>query len=135
MKIWHRIRLYFFGFIIGCVLVYFILLRGKNRASWLPASRVTEQLCKGKLIFSQHAKCRMACRGISEQEVKEILQNGIVNFSESHTHDKPCPSYAMEGTTSSKRNERIIFASCDTLTTTVVTAIDLDLKKDTCNCK
>lgn len=135
MKTWHRIRLYLFGFMIGCVLVYFILLRGKNRTSWLPASRVKEQLIKGNLVFTDHAKCRMICRGISEKEVREILQNGNVNFSESHTHDKPCPSYAVEGTTSSKRNERIIVASCDTITTTVVTAIDLDLKKDTCDCK
>lgn len=137
----HRIRLYFFGFLIGCVMVYFILLRGRDRSYWLPESRVKEQLQKGKLFFTEHAQCRMKCRNISEDEVKEILQNGNVNFSESHPHPSassgqaPCPSYAMEGTTSTKRNERIIFSSCDTLTTKVVTVIDLGMKKDSCECK
>ena len=135
MKTGQRIRLYVYGFLIGCALVYFILFRGRNRTYWLPENRVKEQLRKGNLIYSEHAQCRMKCRHISEEEVKEILKNGNVNFSESHPHDSPCPSYALEGTTSAKRNERIIFSSCDTLTTKVVTVIDLDSKKDSCECK
>jgi hypothetical protein len=135
MKTFHRIRLYAFGFLIGCVLVYFILLRGKNRSYWLPGNRVKEQLMKGKLLYSEHALCRMKCRSISEEEINEILKNGNVNFSESHPHGAPCPSYAFDGTTSDKKNLRIVFASCDTLSTKVVTAINLDLMKDTCNCK
>jgi len=130
----HRIRLYFLGFLIGCVFVYFLLLRGKNRSYWLPENRVKEQLMKGNLVYTEHAKCRMKCRNISEEEVKEILKNGSVNFSESHPHDTPCPSYALEGTTSTNKNERIIFSSCDTLTTKVVTAIDLEAEKDACEC-
>ncbi|MBI3501217.1 MAG: DUF4258 domain-containing protein [Bacteroidetes bacterium] len=129
-----RIRLYLFGFLIGCVLVYFILLRGKNRSYWLPENRIKEQMLKGNLIYSEHAKCRMKCRNITEEEVKEILKKGSVNFSESHPHDSPCPSYAFDGKTSAGKNERIVFSSCDTLTTKVVTAINLDSKKDSCEC-
>ena len=141
MKTGHRIRLYFFGFLIGSVLVYFILFRGRNHTYWFPENRVKEQLIKGRLFFTEHARCRMQCRGISEEEVKEILYNGNVNFSESHPHPSSssgqalCPTYAMEGTTADKQTVRIIFASCDTLTTKVITAINLGMEKDTCDCK
>lgn len=141
MKTGHRIRLYIYGFLTGCVMVYFILFRGRDRTYWLPENRVKEQLLKGKLVFTRHAQCRMKCRNITEEEVKEILKNGNVNFSESHPHDTPCPSYAMDGTTSDKQIVRIVFASCDTLTTKVVTAIDLSRsegphaeEKNTCGC-
>lgn len=135
MKTWPRIRLYLFGFLVGCVMVYFVLFKGRNRGYWLPENRVKEQLMKGNLVFTEHAKCRMTCRGISEEEVKEILKNGSVNFSESHPHDTPCPSYALEGTMADKQNVRIVFSSCDTTTTKVVTTIDLGSKQDTCNCR
>jgi hypothetical protein len=135
MKTPKRIRLYLYGFLIGCLMVYFVLFRGRNRGYWLPENRVKEQLMKGNLVFTYHAQCRMKCRAISEEEVREILKNGSVNFSESHPHDSPCPSYALDGTTSDKQNVRIVFASCDTLTTKVVTAIDLGLEKDTCQCR
>ncbi|MEK6614807.1 MAG: DUF4258 domain-containing protein, partial [Bacteroidota bacterium] len=127
-----RIRLYLYGFLIGCVMVYFVLFRGRNRSYWLPENRVKEQLMKGNLVFTRHAQCRMKCRAITEDEVREILKNGNVNFSESHPHDTPCPSYALDGTTSDKQNVRIVFASCDTISTKVVTAIDLGVEKDTC---
>jgi len=124
-------------------MVYFVLFRGRDRSYWFPENRVKEKLMKGNLVFTEHAQCRMKCRAISEEEVREILKNGNINFSESHPHDTPCPSYAFEGTTADKQNVRIIFASCppnhiragDTLITKVVTAIDLGLEKESCNCK
>lgn len=135
MKTGKRVRLYFFGFMIGCVMIYFVLFRGRNRSYWFPENRVREQLMKGKLVFTKHAQCRMNCRNISQEEVDEMLKYGNVNFSESHPHGCPCPSYALEGTTSRNKNVRIIFSSCDTLTTNVVTAINLDSAKDSCNCQ
>lgn len=89
---------------------------------------------KGNLIFTQHALCRMNCRAITEEEVRAILKNGNINFQKSHPQDIPCPAYALEGTTADKQQVRIIFASCDSITK-VVTAIDLELEKDTCECR
>lgn len=135
MKTRRRVGLYSFGFLIGCVMIYFVLLRGRDRSYWLPENRVKDQLMKGTLVFTKHALCRMECRNITKEEVNEILKNGNVNFGESHPHDNPCPSYALDGITSNKRNIRIVFSSCDTLTTNVVTTINLDVAKDTCHCR
>jgi len=78
----------------------------------------------------------MDCREISEEEIKDILINGTVNFKKSKVRNLPdgvCPSYALEGNTADGQFVRIVFAKCDSLTK-VVTAIDLKTKHD-CNCK
>ena len=33
------------------------------------------------LQYSNHAKCRMDCRHISQQEVQEIMQEGKINYN------------------------------------------------------
>ncbi len=77
------------------------------------------------LEYTRHADCRMDCRKISKQEVEEILKNGVINYRKSNVKAKPCPTYAVEGTSSDNQRLRVVFAQCD-LKTKVVTCIDLD---------
>ncbi len=35
----------------------------------------------GELVFTRHARCRMDCRHITVQEIKEILDKGSINYS------------------------------------------------------
>lgn len=95
-------------------------------------SEVHANLLDEKLIYTQHAKCRMDCRKISKSEVEDILRNGNVNWRKSKQNDKPCPSYALEGKTKDGQTVRIVFADCNNVTK-VVTAIDLKNKYD-CYC-
>lgn len=76
------------------------------------------------LVYSRHAKCRMECRHIDESEVKEILQDGIVNFSKVE-NDNRGATYPLEGTTHDGQHVRIVFAPHEN-EVVVVTAIDLD---------
>ena len=84
------------------------------------------------IIFSKHAKCRMACRNIDETEVKEILKNGTVNEAKIQ-RDKRGPTYPVEGVTHDNQRVRIVFAPKDD-GLVVVTVIDLG-KEWTCDCK
>lgn len=84
-----------------------------------------------RLQYTVHARCRMDCRQVTETEVEEILANGRVDLTKSNLHDKPCPTYALEGYSHEGQHLRIIFAPCREATR-VVTCIDLD-KKWTCN--
>lgn len=84
------------------------------------------------LEYTKHAKCRMDCRHITQEEVQEILQNGTINERKSNENDRPCPTYAVEGTTSENQQLRIVFAQCDNITK-VVTCIDLG-KEWQCDC-
>ena len=84
------------------------------------------------LQYSKHAKCRMNCRHITQEEVKEIMQDGRINYSKSDLQNARCPRYAVEGVTKDDQDVRIIFAQCNE-NTTVVTVIDLE-KEWTCDC-
>jgi len=75
--------------------------------------------------YTEHAKCRMQCRKISQSEVEEIMLGGKINYSKSDVKEKPCPTYALEGLTHDNQRVRIVFAQCD-FKTKVVTTIDLD---------
>lgn len=83
--------------------------------------------------YSKHARCRMACRHISESEVKDILETGKVNYSKSDLDAAECKKrYAVEGVTTDKQKVRIVFAPCQS-EVSVVTVIDIG-KEWTCDC-
>ena len=75
--------------------------------------------------YTQHARCRMDCRQVTQEEVQYILQNGQINYRKSEASGRPCPTYALEGYSPEKQHLRIVFAQCDNKTK-VVTCIDLD---------
>lgn len=85
-----------------------------------------------QLIYSKHARCRMDCRHIDETEVKEILENGEINYSKIEEDNKG-KTIPVEGFTHDKQHVRIVFApKNDALV--VVTVIDLDTEWS-CDCK
>jgi hypothetical protein len=84
------------------------------------------------LEYSKHAKCRMDCRHISQQEVKEIMEKGSINYKKSDLNNARCPRYAIEGETADDQQVRIVFAQCNE-STVVVTVIDLETEF-TCDC-
>ena len=84
------------------------------------------------IIYTKHARCRMACRYIDESEVKEILKDGIVNYQKSQAENTQHPKYALEGWSHDKQHLRIVFApEQDGLV--VVTCIDLENEFE-CHC-
>ena len=84
------------------------------------------------LEYSNHAKCRMQCRKISQAEVEEIMRQGEINYNKSDLQNARCPRYAVEGETNDNQRVRIVYAQCNE-STTVVTVIDLETDFK-CNC-
>ena len=84
------------------------------------------------LIYTKHAKCRMACRHINEGEIKEIITENHINERKSSAEGKPCPTYAYEGYSREHQHLRIVIAKCDN-TWKVVTCIDLGNEFE-CDC-
>jgi Domain of unknown function (DUF4258) len=84
------------------------------------------------LILTKHAKCRMDCRHITEDEIKEVIHDGKVNYSKSGPGTKGDETYALEGYSNEHQHLRIVVASeSDGLV--VITCIDLDNEWQ-CNC-
>lgn len=84
------------------------------------------------LEYSNHAKCRMQCRNISQAEVEEVMKDGKINYTKSDIQNARCPRYAVEGVTNDNQRVRIVYAQCN-VATTVVTVIDLE-SDYTCSC-
>jgi hypothetical protein len=105
--------------------------RNKNEASSENRNRGFDRRTEF-IEYTNHAKCRMDCRHITDKEVKEVMQNGAINYRKSNTDGRPCPTYALEGRTDENQRLRIVFAQCD-LKSKVVTVIDLDTEWE-CHC-
>lgn len=84
------------------------------------------------LYYTKHALCRMDCRQISKEDIREIMSKGIINFNMSDRPDRPCPTYALQGVTSDGEKIRVIFAQCQA-ETKVVTCYNLEQEFD-CHC-
>lgn len=126
---YRRLRLFGFGVILGCVLVYFLLIRGRNFSFWTPGNRVLEKLRLSEISYTQNAECMLQCLNVSKKEIRILLDStGTVDFDSSNVHGK-CPIYIVRG-----KNEdlTVTISSCDS------TANVLDVRhssvKDTCRC-
>ncbi len=84
------------------------------------------------LIYTKHARCRMDCRHITEKEIREILENGTINYSKSEPGAYPDPKYAMEGRTIEGQNLRVVFAPTER-GLVVITCIELGVEWE-CHC-
>lgn len=84
------------------------------------------------LILTKHAKCRMDCRHITEEEIKEIIHDGNVNYSKSGKGSKGDDTYALEGYSNEHQHLRIVVAPEDD-GLVVITCIDLD-NEWACSC-
>lgn len=126
--------------ILVIVLIVAFLFKNfyRQRSSNSNASQTAQQTIPGldrntnHLILTKHARCRMDCRHITEDELKEILHEGNINNNKTNLEDERGASYALEGYTHEQQHLRVVFApESDGLV--VVTCIDLD-KEWQCDC-
>lgn len=85
------------------------------------------------IIYTKHARCRMACRYITEPEVKEILETGKVNERKIEEDDRG-KTYPLEGRTKDDKMLRVVVAPKRN-NIVVVTVIDLDKNWPCGDCK
>ena len=130
MPISRRIGLYFFGLMMGTVLVYSMF---KGRVpSWLPESVILENLQKHPISYTDLAICQIDCLNLSKKEVETALVSGNVVFNKSKVHNKPCPHYLLQLKTSKGHSIEYVFESCDSSSSLILIKSHPDLKN--CNC-
>ncbi len=115
----------------------------RNRKEEVPENRSDNQKSglnifrdpNADYYFTKHARCRMKCRHISQDEVKEIVMKADVNYSKSELNAPQGPKYALEGVTSGdKQHVRIIVAPKERHLT-IVTVIDIESEWQCPSCK
>jgi len=90
---------------------------------------------EAEYFFTKHARCRMACRSITQKEVKEIVRMANVNYHKSELDGSQGPKYAVEGYTSRDRQHVRVIVSPRQRHLSIVTVIDLDKDWECPSCK
>ncbi|MBN8836068.1 MAG: DUF4258 domain-containing protein [Sphingobacteriia bacterium] len=76
------------------------------------------------VYYSKHARCRMDCRHITDEDIRATLANGYLNEKKSNLSLDDCHKrYAIEYKLTTQ-NIRVIAAFCNN-TATIITCIDL----------
>ncbi len=123
--------------LIVMVIIYLIFFRKSNTRNQSTNSDKIDHREKdfrhNHLYYTKHARCRMDCRHIDESEIKEILNDGEINYAKSEINASPCPKYALEGMTHDHQHVRIIVGDCKS-DASIITVIDLDHDFE-CDCK
>jgi hypothetical protein len=135
-KNWSKYRLFVIAAIVLAVFLIrtvYPLFKGSTK-TFQTTQQSTAELNRNinNLILTKHARCRMACRDITEEEIKEILHDGNINYNKSDLNDKRGATYALEGYSHEHQHLRIVFAPKQN-ELVVVTCIDLD-KEWQCDC-
>src|SRR3569833_660851 len=84
------------------------------------------------IFYTPQALCRMNCLHITKENIEEIMQKGIINFSQSDRSTRPCPVLDLQGQTSDGQKLKVIFSQCKSKTS-VITCYDLQYDVE-CNC-
>ena len=115
------------------IIIIFLILKG---ISYLRTenSNTTNETFRNTthLILTKHVKCRMDCRQITIDEIKEILQKGNVNYAKSGIGTQGDSTYALEGYSLDNQHIRVIVAPKNN-NLVVITCIDLN-KDWPCHC-
>jgi hypothetical protein len=87
----RRFRIYIFGFLLGIILVYTSLLKGRSKAllGWMPGARVLKDLSILPAVVSDKASCQLRCLQLGDGFIAEIFENGDVDFSRSRPKETP----------------------------------------------
>ena len=115
---------------LGKYFYAFLNKKNNNKKDFKKEIRVNKY--EEDLIFTRHARCRMECRKISEEEVYAVLRSGKINHRKSDLDADPCPKKALEGLTLDGQQVRIIVADCEPRDK-IVTVIDLNHEHE-CDC-
>jgi len=80
----RRIRIYLLGVGLGSIMVYFSLIRGRDRdlGAWLPSPRVLKQIRQSDLTIGTQPDCFAKC-ALDSNFIKAVLKEGEVDFSKS----------------------------------------------------
>ena len=126
----RKVRIPAFLVILLALIVVFVA-RKRNSSPADPGKDPVAGYRSGNIVYSAHAQCRMACRKITDAEIKEVLQEGVINYQKSETN-LTNPRYALEDVTQDGQKVRIVIA-LEKKQAVLVTCIDLE-KEWPCNC-
>ncbi|RZJ70096.1 DUF4258 domain-containing protein [Flavobacterium sp.] len=106
MKFYARFAYYIFGFAIGIFFVSMIWSQKGTSCNYFPNARVLNDIRQKPFYYSPAADSAIAKGVISKDEIKMILTNGDVDFSQSNKNTNGGKLYIIEGETA--KNQAVV---------------------------
>ncbi len=97
MNFTYRLSYYFFGFIVGCCFLFFVLNKKNTRCSYFPNDRVLNTLRTKPFIYSDIASKKLAEDWLDTIDIKNTLQYGDVDFDRSNVKIPKGKLYTIVG--------------------------------------
>lgn len=114
-------------FLLLLVFVVFLIRRWNE-----PQRKEAFERHPSSIQYTKKVLCRMECGNITEAEIKEIMQKGLILYHKSDRWAKPCPTFAVQGRTKGGNYLRVHFLQCEN-ETQVVNLYDVEKQLD-CLC-
>ena len=134
MSFARRIRLFITGILLGSLVVWGFLFRGRTFPAWTPEGRVLEALQEHPIRISSEARCLLDCNHIADEDILALIADGDVLFSESDIRGKDLPEYVVEGKGKNQKLYKMKFRS-EYLTTLLISILPSPNSNATCDCK
>jgi len=134
MSFARRIRLFIIGILIGSLVVWGFLFRGRTFPAWTPEGRVLEALQEHPIRISSEARCMLNCNHITDDDILALIADGDVLFSESDIRGKDIPEYVIEGKGKNLKLYKMKFRT-EYLTTVLISVLPSPNSNATCDCK
>ena len=108
MKFSYRLSYYLFGFLVGCIFLFFVLNQKRTRCSYFPNSRVLNNINTKAFQYSDLASKKIAEDWLDTIDVKNTMQYGDVDFSRSNVAIPKGKLYIIEGKTTKNAEIEVI---------------------------
>jgi hypothetical protein len=126
----RRLRLFLFGVVLGSVIMYFYVLKGRNIYK-TPKDVLKEKLLHFPLQLSTKAICQIECNKLDTSKLRKVWKNATIDFSLSKVNEKPCPTYHITLNQAIGKSKTFNCTVCDDF---VVLQEILETNAE-CNCK
>ena len=117
--------------ILTLVLLVSIFLFAIYRKRHEPQLKEVFDRTPARLQYYAFALCRMQCLTVSKDDIKKLLQTGVININKSNRALRPCPVFALQGRIR-QAYVRVLFEQCRN-GTFVVNIYSLQ-RTETCDC-
>ncbi|MGB5378004.1 DUF4258 domain-containing protein [Muriicola sp.] len=119
MAFLKRLGYYMIGLAIGIVFLTFLLKKKTSETGsefcYFPNCRVLKELRSKPMVYAPEVQEMLNSNLLDTAEVKIILREGDVIFSESNTKALPCKEFLIEGIIQEKEAS-LLFKNCATTT-------------------
>lgn len=101
----RRLGFYLIGFSIGLLFLAYFLKEKRTQFCYTPTCRVLKEIRSKKITYTSEALLFLQHHAIDSSQVRDLLKEGNVIFSQSQPRKKPCAVYTITGMIQGKKRQ------------------------------